>query len=573
MSNLSSVLNPLWEILQIIGSLGVFIYGMKVMSEGLQKMAGNRMREVLKGMTSNKLSGILTGAISTTIVQSSSAITVMVVSFVNAGLLTLVESIGVVMGSNIGTTVTAWIITLFGFKVKITPIAIALIGVAFPFLFSKKQLAKYIAEFILGFGILFIGLQFLKESVPDLKNNPEVLTFINLFTDKGFWSILLFIGFGALLTVIVQSSSASTTITLIMLSKGWIPFDLAAAMILGENIGTTITANIAASIGNVHAKRTARFHLLFNLIGVLWMLPMFHLFIGLVQGSIDNVLAFLSNTFNNQGLFENKELLSLALFHSAFNVSNVLALMWFTKPLSQLVERIVVSKNDEDEESSLKYISMGVMTTASLSLANARKELEVYARLINKMINNSYTLFFDEHVKRPDKLVQKINDHEQITDEKELAIIQYLVKVGEADLSTDSSSQIQSMLNLADNLESVGDMIKQIAGDYVLIQENKFQLPEVVKVDLKKMFDVVIQMIKVTRENLDSNLIGKVDIDTIERLEQELDDLREAALEVHQKRLEKSVYSARAGVIFMDVVTRTERIGDYLLNANQALEN
>jgi phosphate:Na+ symporter len=311
------------QILQVLGALGIFLYGMKLMSEGIQNAAGDKLRNILSGMTKNKYLGILTGFMVTALIQSSSATTVMVVSFVNAGLLTLVESIGVIMGANIGTTVTLWIIAVLG-KIEMQKVAIGLIGIAFPFVFSKNDRTKFLAEFVLGFGILFIGLDFLKDSVPDIKSQPEVLAFVKNFTNISFpyASILLFVLFGTVLTLVVQSSSAATAITLTLLMQGWIPFELACAMVLGENIGTTVTANIAAMIANVHAKRAARFHFLFNVLGVVWMLIVFKPFTGAIESFIDS--SFFSRLASFVG--NENESIGMAIFHTSFNILNVLVL-------------------------------------------------------------------------------------------------------------------------------------------------------------------------------------------------------------------------------------------------------
>src|SRR5699024_9793812 len=310
-----------FDLLQLIGSLGIFIYGMKIFSDGLQKVAESRLKAILKGMTNTRFRGILTGFTTTAIVQSSSATTVMVVSFVNAGLITFLQSTGIIMGANIGTTVTAWLISIFGFKVQITPIAISLIGISFPFMFVGKEKFRSLAEALIGFGILFIGLDFIKNGVPNIQQNPEILHFVQQFTDFGFASIIIFVIIGTLLTIVMQSSSAASTITLVMVFQGWIDFPMAAAMILGENIGTTVTANIAAAVGNVYAKRAARFHFVFNIFGVIWMLLLIHPFLA----GIDQVIGYFSpetGSIMHAGseLGRTNATLGLSLFHSIFNV-------------------------------------------------------------------------------------------------------------------------------------------------------------------------------------------------------------------------------------------------------------
>ncbi|MDX9697511.1 MAG: Na/Pi cotransporter family protein, partial [Bacteroidales bacterium] len=340
------------DFLTLVGALGFFLYGMKVMSESLQKVAGDKMRSILAKMTSNPVKGVLTGVLITAIIQSSSATTVMVVSFVNAGLLSLIESIGVIMGANIGTTVTAWLISLLGLKVNISVLSLPLIGIGFPLLFSKKNKRKYWGEFIIGFAMLFLGLDFLKNSVPNINSYPEILSFLADYTSNGVWSYLLFLGIGTALTIIIQSSSATMALTLVMCNNGWISYDIAAAMVLGENIGTTITANLAASIANVSAKRAARAHLLFNILGVFW-----------VSFFLPYILRLIALFMTNSGAnspFEDPHSIPVALsiFHTSFNIINTLIFIWFTKFIALLVTKLVPQKEDS-EDFRLQHIQVG----------------------------------------------------------------------------------------------------------------------------------------------------------------------------------------------------------------------
>ncbi|NAY92445.1 Na/Pi cotransporter family protein [Muricauda sp. JGD-17] len=351
------------EIVTLLGSLGLFLYGMKVMSDALMEVAGDKMRQFLASMTSNRVFAVFTGFLITSVIQSSSATTLMVVSFANASLLTLTESIGVIMGANIGTTVTAWLITLLGFKVNIGAIALPLVGLGFIFTFSKKKKANQWGRFIIGFAILFIGLQFLKDAVPDIGSNPEVLAFLSKYTQQGFWSVLLFLLIGTLLTVILQSSSATMALTLVMCYEGWIPFDMAAAMILGENIGTTITANLAALIANFEAKRTAAAHLIFNIIGVIWVLLLFYPVLNTIEWFVtrdDGLSPFVMATAIP---------VALSVFHTAFNITNTLLLIWFVPVIAKIVEKAIPERIDPEKEidqpmylnkADLKYPQTGI---------------------------------------------------------------------------------------------------------------------------------------------------------------------------------------------------------------------
>ncbi|PTM11829.1 MAG: MFS transporter [Bacteroidetes bacterium] len=358
-----------YDILQLIGALGVFLFGMKVMSDALLKLAGNKMRSILATMTSNRFLGILTGFFITSIIQSSSATTLMVVSFSNAGLLTLTEAIGVIMGANIGTTITAWLITILGFKVSMSTIALPLVGFGFAFTFAKKEQTKNWGNFIIGFALLFIGLQFLKEAMPDIKSNPEILEFLSKYTDLGYLSVLLFLLIGTVLTVIIQSSSATMALTLIMCAQGWIPFELAAAMVLGENIGTTITANLAAFVGNYQAKRTARAHLVFNLIGVLWMLIFFYPFLKFVS--------WLAELIGSESPYISAAAVPVAisLFHTAFNIINTFLLVWFVNPIAKLVERIIPERLDPAKDiDEPKFLTPSILKYPETAISSLIKE-------------------------------------------------------------------------------------------------------------------------------------------------------------------------------------------------------
>ena len=358
------------DVLQLIGSLGLFLYGMKIMSEGLQKFAGDRLRGILTAMTTNRVTGVLTGILITALIQSSSATTVMVVSFVNAGLLTLAESISVIMGANIGTTVTAWLISIGGFKVDVNAFALPILAIALPLIFSRKSNRKYIGEFLFGFAFLFMGLSSLKDSAPDL--NGEALEFVKEYANMGFLSILLFLFIGTIVTVIVQASAATMAITLVMCVNGWIPIEMGAALVLGENIGTTITANLAALTANTQAKRAALAHFVFNVFGVIWVLIIFFPFMNFVKWASG---FFLSESSDQATTISYQ----LSAFHSIFNVCNVLLLIWFVKLIEKTVCLFIKPKEDESEEPRLRYITGGMLSTSELSILQAHKEIHLFS--------------------------------------------------------------------------------------------------------------------------------------------------------------------------------------------------
>ena len=558
----------LFDFLQLIGSLGIFIYGMKIFSEGLQKIAGGRLRGILKGMTTNRATGVATGFTATAITQSSTTTTVMVVSFVNAGLLTFLESTGVIMGANIGTTVTAWIVSIFGFRFQITPIAVSMIGIFFPFLFVRNNKLKHIAEAMIGFGILFIGLEFIKDSVPDIQDNPQILEFLNRFTDYGFGSMLIFVLVGTALTLVTQSSSAAMAITLVMLAQGWITFPIAAAMILGENIGTTVTANIAALIGNVHAKRAARFHFFFNIIGVIWMLALMPIFLKFVDFMIINFTPAHLSVLDDSPEARINATLGLSLFHTTFNVLNVLFLFAFVPWLIRLVTWIQPSRGSEDEQKRLTYISGGLMPTAELSINEAYKEVEQLARITEKISFSTYGLFFKDKDKRQ-KFLDKVKSREEITDKIELEIAQYLTNVSEFNLSKTSSRRVRSMLRMTNDLERIADLYYQISLTFDRMESEDISLPESAMEDIKDMMQLVQDALQLMRENM-AGEYGDVNMNEAHLMEMKIDALRDELREAHYQHLERGDYSPRAGIYYLDFINRLEKIGDHILNVNEA---
>ncbi|HMB61853.1 MAG TPA: Na/Pi cotransporter family protein [Eudoraea sp.] len=393
------------DLLALIGSLGLFLFGMKVMSDALLELAGSKMRAILATMTSNRFLGITTGFLITSVIQSSSATTLMVVSFSNASLLTLVESISVIMGANIGTTITAWLITILGFKVSMSAIALPLVGFGFLFTLSKKDTTKNWGNFIIGFALLFIGLQFLKEAMPDINENPEILAFLQRYTDLGYWAVLVFLLIGTLLTIIIQSSSATMALTLIMTAQGWIPFELAAAMVLGENIGTTITANLAALVANYQAKRTARAHLIFNVLGVLWMLVLFYPFLRMISWFTG--MLGLESPYVDAAAIP----VAISLFHTVFNVFNTFLLVWFIKPIAGLVEKIVPERiAPEKAIEEPKYLSKSMLKYPETAIASLLLESKyLYENAIFEIVTHALNIHREDILSelKPKKVIKK----------------------------------------------------------------------------------------------------------------------------------------------------------------------
>ncbi len=552
------------DFLALLGSLGFFLYGMKSMSEALQKVAGDKLRGFLSAMTSSRIKGIFTGFMITALVQSSTATTVMLVSFVNAGLISMIQSIGVVMGANIGTTVTAWIISLLGFKFSISFISLPLIGISFPFMFSRSKKRKSIAELLIGFAMIFLGLEFLKESMPNINEHPEIFAFLQSYTDMGLWSIFLFLAIGTLLTFVIQSSSATMALTLVMVNNGWISFDMAAAMVLGENIGTTITANIAAMIANVSAKRTARAHLIFNLVGVIWVLSIFNPFLDLINRFLTGI--GLASPFEvAQGVP-----VALSVFHTTFNVANAALLIGFAPLIAGLVTRLVPLREDDEEEFRLKYINSGMLSTAELSLFQAKKEISVYARRTQRMIGYARQLFNSQKDIDVEFYFAKVEKYEDISDRMEVEIATYLTKVSSGHLSPLGSQRLQTMLKLIDNIESISDSCQNVARAIYRQKQKNVVFPPVLRDNVNKMLDLVEKATEIMIENLDEDY-HNVKVDEAIDMEYKINRFRNKLKKEHIKKLKEKDYKYEAGVIYNDIISHCERMGDHIVNVTESI--
>ncbi len=570
---MKGIISDIGEILTLIGALGLFLYGMKLMSEALQKVAGNKMRHILAAMTNNRLKGIFTGLLVTSVIQSSSATTVMVVSFVNAGLISLIGSIGVIMGANIGTTVTAWLIAILGFKVSLSFLSLPLIGIGFPFFFSKNSKRKSWGEFIIGFAILFIGLQFLKESVPDIKSNPEALAFLSDFADLGYISVLSFVLVGTLLTIVIQSSSATMALTLVLCYNGLIPFELAAAMVLGENIGTTITANLAAIVANVSAKRAARAHLIFNIFGVVWMLVVFHYFLRAIDAFLihKHGVSILSTQLSERDFESIKTSypVGLAIFHTSFNILNTLMLIGFAPLIAKTAIKMVPDRGDDDEDFSLKFINSGLLSTSEISLIQARKEISAFGGITEKMFDHLKQLFAEEKQKKYYKLLSKIEKYEEITDKLELEIATYLTKVSEGEISYESSKKIRAMLKIIDDLESVGDVIFQLSKTIENSRQDKIKFTPHQLKSISKMLEAVSEAFSQMNINL-SKEFAEVSIENAYAIENRVNELRNKLRHKHIEDLKEKKYKHKTGTFYTDIISINEKIADYIINVSEA---
>lgn len=591
-----------FDFLKFIGALGLFLYGMKVMSEGLQKAAGDKMRSILSAMTTNRFTGVLTGIMITALIQSSTATTVMVVSFVNTGLLTLTQSIGVIMGANVGTTVTAWIIAVLGFKVDISSFTLPLIGLAIPLLFSSKSKRKSFGEFIIGFAFLFMGLFYLKSNVPDLQNNPDALAFLQNYTSMGYASIFIFLALGTVLTIIVQSSSATVAITIIMCSKGWIPFEMAVAMILGENIGTTITAIIAALPGNVSAKRAALAHFMFNVLGVCWVVALFYPFTGMVSwmvakfgpGDPAAMSQFLS-TLDQETIRQitsgevltdphliglQKQLASLqvsvsyglSLFHTMFNISNVCIMLWLVKFYVYVCTKLIQpKKGSEEEEFQLKFISSTMLSTSELSLLQAKKEIAVFGDRTYRMLGMVNELFYEKNESNFVKTYSRVEKYEDISDRMEIEIAKYLTKVSEGRLSSESKEEIRSMQRAVTEIESVADSCNNLARAIRRRNEGKSVFTEELDRNFDNMMKLADKAMTRMTEVLHKQDIEAEDINESYNLENEINNYRNQLKLNNLDDVNNKKYEYQDGVYYMDIISEFEKLGDYVINVVQAV--
>ena len=568
------------QIFTLLGALGMFLYGMNLMSSGLQKAAGDRLRGLLSAMTSNPFKGVLTGLGITSVIQSSSATTVMVVSFVNAGLLTLAQAIGVIMGANIGTTVTAWLVSWLGFKADISILAVPLMLLGFIFSNSKKNQRQNIGELIVGFCLLFLGLSFMKESVPDLNETPQVLEFVRSWAGHGFGSVLIFLAFGTVLTLVLQSSSATMAITLIMLSMGFIPFNMACAMVLGEKIGTTITANIAASVGNTQAKRAAMSHTIFNVFGVIWALIFFKPFLALV-GKIIEALFGLPNPAAEGFAVSGQNtpdataaLYGLSMLHTLFNTINTLILVWCVRFIEKAVIWIIKTpKNNDNEAFRLKYISAGPLATPELAADQAFDEIIHFAQISKNGLSYTKAAIKENDPDRFEELRGKLVKYEEISDRIEYEIASFLNAVSAGDISEETSKRIKSMYKIIGELESLGDSGESISRILSRRNIHKKTFDQDTVKKLEDMAAAVENAYDAMIANLNSAHKGQLaEISNAYNAEDRINNLRNYLRDSEIEEIESSRKNYQTSVYYMDVVSEFEKMGDFIINISQTLE-
>ena len=576
------------DFLALLGAVCLFLYGMKIMSEGLQKTAGSRLRSILAWMTKNRFLAIVTGVVITALIQSSSASVSMVVSFVNAGLMPLEQSLAVSFGAALGTTFTEWIIAIFGFKVKMSAFLLPLLAFAVPMLFIKRNNYKNIGELLIGFAFLFMGLDAISANVPDLSKSPEVFAWLQQFTSMGFLSILIFTLAGWIITMVIQSSAATFAIVLIMASKGWVSFDIACAMVLGASIGTSITPLLASLGGNAEAKKAALGHALFNLFGAVWLLAVFHPFVSMVTWVTKDLFGLgdplaLYNSVKAGASAEGASLvreqvamsIGMTMFHTIFKFCNLLIMIWFTKLYVKLLNVLIKSKKKEDEEFQLKYIQGGLMSASELNIDPAQREIVVFAGRVERMLGMVKELV---HTKTGtpefNKILSRIQKYEDITDRMEFEIGSYLNKVLDGRLSSQAKARVASLLSIISELESIGDSCNNIAKALVRKEEADAHFNEY-------NYSNIDEMLRLVSEAMTNMLMVLTDIDnvTAEDLmrnynkEREINNFRNQCRTENIENVNQKKYPYKAGIFYMDIVCEAEKLGDFIVNVIDSMED
>jgi len=560
------------NILQILGSLAFFIFGMKMMSEGIQRAAGNQLRSILQRMTTNKFVGVLTGFFTTALVQSSSATTVMTVSFVNAGLVTLTQSVGIMMGANIGTTVTAWIISIVG-QVDLGVLSIPLFALAVPLIFLNRGTSKYWGEFIIGFGILFLSINFLQSAIPSIGDNPDFLKSLEKYTDYGILSRIFFVFVGSIIAVILQSSTAAMAITMALCYKGWLPLDIGAAMVLGENIGTTITAEIASLVGNTAARRSARIHSFFNIIGVIWMIILLPHFIPVISNFVDDFSGlFEGHIMSNDSLSQTNRntTFTLAAFHTIFNVLNVLLLVGFAKYLVNASIWSVKDNEDDSDKTRLKFISSSIRTP-ELATIELMKETSHFGQIVSEMNKFTKELINSRENNERKKRYKRLKSYEKISDRIEIEITEYITKLSNEEITNETSLQLRSILNICSELERIGDIYYQVS--LVLKDKNEskvYFLPDQ-RNSINEMLDLIGEAFKIMVSNLDVSNYKLISKEEASKKEKQINKLRDYLREENLNQIGEEGYNIKSAMVYNNVFNSLEKIGDHIYNISEAV--
>lgn len=565
------------DFLTLIGGVGLFLYGMKVMSEGLQKIAGDRMRSVLSAMTRNRFMGVLTGIVITVLMQSSSASTVMVVSFVNAGLMSLAQSVGVIFGANVGTTFTSWIIAVLGVKVDISAFVMPIVAISIPLMFSSKSRYKSLSEFMIGFALLFMGLGLINDNVPEL--SPEQLEFLAGYSSMGFLSVLLFVFVGAAITMVIQSSAATFAIVMVMAVKGWIPFEMACAIVLGSNIGTTITPILASFGANLTAKKAALAHFMFNFFGSIWTVVFYYPFCALivwvtkVMGQGDPTLPMAE--FGNPEQYAVAVSFGMSIFHTVFNLINLCVMIWIPGVYVKVCNTLIRSKNKDEEDFQLKFISRGLLHASELNIMQAQRESVVYAERVKRMIGMAQTLVHTKNgTEEFNKLYTRIEKYEDISDRMEIEIANYLNKVMDSRLSYEGKLRVSGILNIVSEIESVADSCFNVAKTLVRKEEAHAHFTEGIYKNIDTMFKYVEEamenMIEVLKDvdNVHENVIMRS-----YNKEHEINNYRNLLRTENLESINQKEYNYQSGIFYMDIVSEAEKVGDYIVNVVEAVEH
>lgn len=546
---------------QLMGALALLIYGMKVMSEALQKMAGPQLRHILATMTTNRLTGMLTGTLVTCAVQSSSATTVMTVSFVNAGLLTLAQAISIIMGANIGTTLTAWIMSL-GYNVDLTSVVYPAFFIGIILIYLRRH--RYVGDFLFGISFMFLSLVMLSTAGKsmDLGNNQAVVDFFASFDTSSYMTILCFLGIGTLITCIVQSSAAVMAITILLCSTGVLPIYLGIALVMGENIGTTATANLAALGANSQARRAALAHLLFNLIGVVWILCVFYPF-------VDMVCSLAGYDPTRAGQVERLPIV-LAMFHTCFNVTNTALLIGFIPQIERLCLTLIKDKAKKgEEEFRLQYIGNNIMQTPEICVLQAQKETSRFADFICNLYSNVRRMLDETDKNKSDKMFEQIQKAEDFSDELELAIAGYLEKVSDAHLSDDTKEKIRQMMREISELESIGDACFNLARSFSRRNEENMKLTPEITQNIRTMMDLTNKALTEMNLLMQGRREGQTINESI-RIEHEINTLRNSLKAENILNVDNHKYTYALGTMYIDIINECEKLGDYVINVVEA---
>lgn len=562
----------LFSVLNLLGAFALFIYGMKVMSDAVQRVAGSRLRNILSAVASNRFSAMTTGFLVTALIQSSSAVTVMVVSFVNAGMLALNEAVFLIMGANIGTTMTAWLVGLLGLgQFSFSSIALPIIGFGLLLMAFKREGMKAVSESIIGFGLLFLGLSLLKDGLPRIHESDEVIAFLREFGNptgnyfRSLWSYLIFIVTGLFFTVLLQSSSVATAFTLLLLSQGWISLPFAMALVIGENIGTTVTANLAAVVANVHGKRAARFHLLFNVIGATWMLFLLPVFVPLVTAIAEGA----TTSIHQENIFYT---LSLAAFHTAFNVVNTLIFLvtGLHQRSIQWLNRMMPSKVEGDEEYHLEFLSASLMGTSELSIVEVRRELIQFGKHAQRAYSFLPKILLEADDKAQEQYLEQIERIERISDKMELDIANYLGKISASDISPEASQRIRNMLSASNYMERVCDLILKIGIFMVRRKQEKAYFPP----DLRRSLIEYMQLVQCAMDLMLQSIAkdpSQIDLKAVRAREKEIDERFESLKKSYLRDMERKRLKVQSGLYYHDLINELERLGDHVENVSEAL--